>query len=81
MEQKEPLKYDRKIWQENNKDKIALAGRRYYEKMKNDPDFMEKKRKRAKERREKMKLLKPLKETPETNTKSEKNPPGRPRKY
>lgn len=47
----------RKEWEINNKDKIALAGRRYYEKMKSDPEFMKKKREQAKKQREKQKHI------------------------
>ena len=55
MEQEQPINNSKREWQQNNKEKIALAGRRYYEKMKSDPEFMEMKRKRSKQQREKQK--------------------------
>ena len=55
MEQEQPVNNSKREWQQNNKEKIALAGRRYYEKMKGDPEFMEIKRKRSKQQREKQK--------------------------
>jgi hypothetical protein len=58
MEQEQPINNSKREWQQNNKEKIALAGRRYYEKMKSDPEFMEMKRKRSKQQREKRKQIK-----------------------
>ena len=58
MEQEQPLKTSKQEWQSKNKEKVVLAGRRYYEKMKGDPEFMEMKRKRAKQQREKRKQIK-----------------------
>ena len=50
-------------WVKNNLDKIALASRRYYEKMKDDPIFIAKKRAyalAARERQRKAKALLPI---------------------
>jgi len=89
-QEQEPIN-KRKEWQSKNKDKIALAGRRYYEKMKSNPEFMQKKRDVAKTQREKQKQLKLEKQietekqeikTPiEIKIGSTKKPTGRPRKY
>ena len=44
------IKLYKKQWAETNRQKIVEAKRRYYEKMKNDPEFMENLRQKAKER-------------------------------
>ena len=86
MESLDKPKFNKQEWNQNNKDKIALCGRRYYEKMKQDPEFMALKRERAKARRDKLRELKnankesipkPIEEQQE----KPKNPVGRPRKY
>ena len=48
------IKLYKKQWADNNRQKIVEAKRRYYEKMKNNPEFMENLRQKAKERYRKM---------------------------
>ena len=48
-EQKEKIKNQQKEYRKNNKDKINSCTKRYYDKMKNDPEFLEKRRKQVKE--------------------------------
>ena len=50
-------KFNKQEWNRNNKEKIALAGRAHYQKMKSNPDFMALKRERAKLRYYKLKEL------------------------
>ena len=86
MESLDNPKFNKQEWNQNNKDKITLCGRRYYEKMKQNPEFMALKRERAKARRDKLRELKNANKetTPETTEEKQpkpKNPIGRPRKY
>jgi len=87
MESTDNHKFNKQEWNRNNKDKIALGGRRYYEKMKLNPEFMALKRERAKARRDKLRELKkettpePTTEPTEEKQPKQKNPVGRPRKY
>ena len=86
MESLDKPKFNKQEWNQNNKDKIALCGRRYYEKMKQDPEFMALKRERAKARRDKLRELKnankeSIPKPTEEQQEKQKNPVGRPRKY
>ena len=79
--------FNRKEWNENNKEKIALNARKYYEKNKNDPEFMQLKRNRTKQRRDALKELNklnnPIIESFNIETTEEEpiKQRGRPRKY
>lgn len=73
----------KKQWAENNRQKIVEAKRRFYDKMKNNPEFMENIRQKAKERyrlkkESEGKEVKPRIPTTELEP-IEKKPRGRPR--
>jgi hypothetical protein len=88
-EKKEKLKKYKKMWTDNNLDKMAYASRKYYDAKKNDPEFIQKrldryrmKREDELKRREQEKLLNPppsVEQEPEKP--KERKTLGRPRKY
>ena len=57
-------KFDRKIWNQNNLDKIAAASRRHYEAHKNDIEYKNKRKMQAKARRDRIKQDKLLNNPP-----------------
>jgi ABC-type proline/glycine betaine transport system substrate-binding protein len=79
-------KFDRKIWNQNNLDKIAAASRRHYDAHKNDIEYKNKRKMQAKARRDRIKQEKLLNNPPivkEPVVEKEKGPErrGRPRKH
>jgi hypothetical protein len=82
------MTFDKKEWMKLNLDKVAIANRRYHEKMKDDPLYIAKKRAYAlagRERQRQLKATNPPTEKPqiEPPPKPEKaiKKLGRPRKY
>jgi hypothetical protein len=82
------MSFDMKAWMKQNLDKVAIANRRYHEKMKDNPEYLAKKRGyalAAQERRRQLKAANPPPEKPqiEPPPKPEKaiKKLGRPRKY
>ena len=51
-EKKEKLKKYKKMWTDNNLDKMAYASRKYYDARKNDPEFIQKRLDRYRMKRE-----------------------------
>lgn len=97
MEKEQPEQITKLPWTILNRDKLALNSRKYYEKMKHDEEFMEKKREQSRIQRKKRRLRKlelklqeslnkPEEPAPEPEIKPEpelkvKKANGRPRKY
>jgi hypothetical protein len=77
------LQLYKKQWADKNRQKIVEAKRRFYEKMKNNPEFMENLRQKAKERYRKKKEIENISEDLNSNeiVKEKKRQIGRPRVY
>jgi len=56
-EQKIKMKKQQKEYKQHNKEKVNLCSKKWYDKKKNDPEFLEKRRQRERERYQKKKLL------------------------
>ena len=57
-EQSENIKKQQKEYKQAHKELINLSSKKYYEKMKNDPEFIEKRKKQKKEYYQRKKLEK-----------------------
>ena len=55
-EQSENIKNQQKIYKQTHKEIVNASSKKYYEKMKNDPDFIEKRKKQKKEYYQRKKL-------------------------